>query len=195
MLCRVWLGRVQVSNAVFRAFHRDGAVFNYDSMEGPLSALCGRWLTTCRMGEDAPQPAFPLPVTNHGLGGFGVVATRARPDRTIKLVLWLPLAAASTNVAHKEGTTFLAEGVLPHGTNFALIEYTLSPAARLDRIVAEVRRAAQWLAEHLGDYGADPARLYVSRPFGGRSSDRLDDVATRCSGRACYQRYLRSRTD
>ena len=55
----------------------------------------------------------------------------------------------------KEGTTFLAEGVLPHGINFALIEYTLAPAARLDRIVAEVRRAALWLAEHLGDYGAD----------------------------------------
>src|SRR3954451_11287376 len=26
----------------------------------------------------------------------------------------------------KEGTTFLAEGVLPHGINFALIEYTLA---------------------------------------------------------------------
>ncbi len=62
----------------------------------------------------------------------------------------------------KEGTTFLAEGVLPHGINFALIEYTLAPAARLDRIVAEVRRAVQWLSEHLGEYGADPARLYVS---------------------------------
>jgi arylformamidase len=62
----------------------------------------------------------------------------------------------------KEGTNFLAEGVLPHGINFALIEYTLAPAARLDRIVAEVRRAVQWLAEHLGDYGADPARLYIS---------------------------------
>src|ERR1700730_14070276 len=62
----------------------------------------------------------------------------------------------------KEGTTFLVEGVLPHGINFALIEYTLAPAERLDRIAAEVRRGAQWLAEHLGDYGSDPARLYVS---------------------------------
>jgi arylformamidase len=62
----------------------------------------------------------------------------------------------------KEGTSFLAEGVLPHGINFALIEYTLAPAARLDRIVAEVRRAVQFLAEHLGGYGADSSRLYVS---------------------------------
>jgi arylformamidase len=56
----------------------------------------------------------------------------------------------------KEGITFLAEGVLPHDVNFALIEYTLAPAARLDRIVAEVRRAALWVAEHLGDTAPIP---------------------------------------
>ncbi len=62
----------------------------------------------------------------------------------------------------KENFAFLAEGVLPHGINLAVVEYTLAPAARLDRIVAEVRRSVQWLAEHLDDYGADPARLYLS---------------------------------
>lgn len=62
----------------------------------------------------------------------------------------------------KEDYAFFAEGLLPHGINLAVVEYTLAPAARLDRIVAEVRRALEWLAEHLGDYGADPARLYVA---------------------------------
>jgi arylformamidase len=62
----------------------------------------------------------------------------------------------------KENFAFFAEGLLPLGINLAVIEYTLAPAARLDRIVAEVRRSVQWLAEHLGDYGADPVRLYVS---------------------------------
>jgi acetyl esterase/lipase len=62
----------------------------------------------------------------------------------------------------KEDYAFLAEGTLPRGINLALIEYTLAPAARMDRIVAEVRRAIGWLAEHLGDYSADPTRLYVS---------------------------------
>src|SRR3954452_427552 len=62
----------------------------------------------------------------------------------------------------KEGTTFLAEGVLPHGINFALSEYTLAPAARMDRIVGEIRRAVDWLNEHLAEYGADPARIYVA---------------------------------
>jgi hypothetical protein len=62
----------------------------------------------------------------------------------------------------KESYAFFAEGLLPLGINLAVVEYTLAPAARLDRIVAEVRRAVQWLADHLDDHGADPTRLYVS---------------------------------
>src|SRR5216684_1475324 len=57
---------------------------------------------------------------------------------------------------------FLAAGLLPRGINLALIEYTLAPAARMDRIVTELRRSVGWLAEHLADYGADPERLYVA---------------------------------
>jgi len=62
----------------------------------------------------------------------------------------------------KEPFAFLAEGLLPNGINLALVEYTLAPAARMDRIVGELRRSVGWLAEHLGDYGGDPDRLYVA---------------------------------
>jgi arylformamidase len=62
----------------------------------------------------------------------------------------------------KDGFAFLAEGPLAHDINLALVGYTLAPEARLDRIVAEIQHAVQWLDEHLSDLGADPARLYVS---------------------------------
>jgi arylformamidase len=62
----------------------------------------------------------------------------------------------------KENFAFFAEGLLPLGINLAVIEYTLAPAARLDRIAAEVRCSVQWLAAHLGEYGADSNRLYVA---------------------------------
>ena len=62
----------------------------------------------------------------------------------------------------KENFAFLADGLVPSGINFVLIEYTLAPAARMDHIVGELRRSVGWLAEHLGDYGADPDRLYVA---------------------------------
>jgi arylformamidase len=62
----------------------------------------------------------------------------------------------------KENFAFFADGLLPLGINLAVIEYTLAPTARLDRIVAEVRRSVRWLAEHLAECGGDPNRLYVA---------------------------------
>ena len=62
----------------------------------------------------------------------------------------------------KDGFAFLAEGPLAHGINVAVVEYTLAPDARLDQIVGEIRHAVAWLAEHLDDYGADPARIYAA---------------------------------
>jgi arylformamidase len=62
----------------------------------------------------------------------------------------------------KESFAFLADGPVPRGINFALVEYTLAPAARMDRIVSELRRSVGWLAGHLGDYGADPDQIYVA---------------------------------
>src|SRR5713226_2938384 len=70
--------------------------------------------------------------------------------------------AATGSRTTRKPSRFSPRGLLPNGINLALVEYTLAPAARMDRIVAELRRAVGWLAEHLGDYGADPARLYVA---------------------------------
>jgi arylformamidase len=62
----------------------------------------------------------------------------------------------------KELYSSIAEGALSHGLNVAVVEYTLAPDARMDRIVGEVRRGIAWLHEHLGDYGANPDRIYVA---------------------------------
>ena len=83
----------------------------------------------------------------------------------------------------KENFAFFAEGLLPLGINLAVIEYTLAPAARLDRIVAEVGRSVRWLAEHLGEYGADPNRLYVSgHSAGGHLTAMTMPLAEVCGG-------------
>ena len=62
----------------------------------------------------------------------------------------------------KEPSSFLVEGPLERGFAVALIEYTLAPDADMDQIVGEIGRAIDWLAAHAQEYGADPARLYVS---------------------------------
>jgi len=62
----------------------------------------------------------------------------------------------------KEGFSFIAEGPLAGGINVAVAGYTLAPAARMDAIAAEARAAASWLGAHLGDWGADPDRLFAA---------------------------------
>jgi arylformamidase len=62
----------------------------------------------------------------------------------------------------KEPYAFLGEGLLAAGFNLALIEYTLAPAARIDQIVDEIRRAVAWVIDHAKELGGDPARVYVS---------------------------------
>jgi arylformamidase len=62
----------------------------------------------------------------------------------------------------KEGFTFLARGPLSIGMNVALVGYTLAPAASIDEIVAEIRRALDWLAAQLPALGGDAEKLLVS---------------------------------
>src|SRR3974377_1197675 len=50
----------------------------------------------------------------------------------------------------KENFAFFAEALLPLGINLAVIEYTLAPAARLDRIVAPGRPPPRGRREHRG---------------------------------------------
>ncbi len=49
----------------------------------------------------------------------------------------------------KESYGFLAAGPLAHGINVAIPEYTLAPAIGIDGIVAEIRRALDWLRVEL----------------------------------------------
>ena len=62
----------------------------------------------------------------------------------------------------KEPYAFLGEALLPAGMNLALVEYTLAPAARMDRIVAEIRRAVAWTIDHAKELGGDPERVFVA---------------------------------
>ena len=62
----------------------------------------------------------------------------------------------------KETFSFLAAGPLTHGIHVALPGYTLAPAISLEGIVAEVRAALRWIAQHCTAYGGDSATIIVS---------------------------------
>jgi acetyl esterase/lipase len=85
----------------------------------------------------------------------------------------------------KEPYAFLGEGLLPAGFNLALIEYTLAPAAPLDQIVAEVRRAVAWVIEHARDLGGRPDRVFAAgHSAGGHLTAMAMDAAPVAGGLA-----------
>jgi len=82
----------------------------------------------------------------------------------------------------KEPYAFLGEGLRVAGYNLALIEYTLAPAARMDQIVDEVRRAVVWVIDHAKELGGDPARVYVSGHSAGGHLTAMAMTESRLAG-------------
>lgn len=62
----------------------------------------------------------------------------------------------------KEAFTFVASGPLSAGINVALVGYTLAPEISIDEMVAEIRRALDWLVSGLPALGADPSKIFLS---------------------------------
>ena len=62
----------------------------------------------------------------------------------------------------KENFSFLASGPLAHGIHVAFPGYTLAPGISLQGIVAEIRAAIAWLANHVEDHGGDAQRIFVA---------------------------------
>ena len=62
----------------------------------------------------------------------------------------------------KEFFTVMAEGVMAHGINVALIGYTLAPDATLDEIVAEIHAGIDFLVKQLPMLGAASGGIVVS---------------------------------
>jgi arylformamidase len=68
----------------------------------------------------------------------------------------------------KEPHAFVAEGMLAHDINVALIEYTLAPQATMSRIVGEMGAAIGWLAPRLQpDLGAGSGLVVSGHSAGG----------------------------
>ncbi len=57
---------------------------------------------------------------------------------------------------------FIAAGFTRHNITTVFVNYPLAPAAMMDEIVDACRRAMVWLYDHVGAYGGDPDKIYIS---------------------------------
>lgn len=131
-------------------------------------------------------------------------ATRARlpmradiaygPAPAERLDLFLPPPDRATGAVHmfihggywrmfaKEDFSFVAETVTQAGAIAAIVDYALMPAVRMETIVAQVRRACDWIVQNIGALGGDPAQLTISGHSAGAHLAAL--LPTRASRRA-----------
>lgn len=66
--------------------------------------------------------------------------------------------AMSKGEASQIANGFVCDGL----ANVALLNYPIGPEARMDQIVASIRRGIFWLWQHAADYGFDRNRIFVS---------------------------------
>lgn len=61
----------------------------------------------------------------------------------------------------KSHYSYVAEGMRPHGVTTVVNNFTLAPAADMDAIVDQNRKALAWLWRNAESFGGDPSRIYV----------------------------------
>jgi len=62
----------------------------------------------------------------------------------------------------KRDYSCVADTITKSGAIAVIVDYALMPSVRMGDIVAQVRRAGRWVADHIAEHGGDPARLTIS---------------------------------
>src|SRR5262249_509506 len=62
----------------------------------------------------------------------------------------------------KDTFHFVGESFIEHGITTAYVNYPLGPQASMAEIVASCRNSLAWLYRHVGEYGGNPQKIYIS---------------------------------
>ncbi|NNG05123.1 MAG: alpha/beta hydrolase [Inquilinus sp.] len=62
----------------------------------------------------------------------------------------------------KSEFSFVAPPFAAAGAIAAVVDYALIPAVDMDALVRQCRAAVAWLHDHIGEFGGDPERIFVS---------------------------------
>jgi arylformamidase len=62
----------------------------------------------------------------------------------------------------KKDCSYVAQGFVGAGFVNVVINYGLIPSASMAEQIRQCRAAVRWVAAHIGDYGGDPNRIYVT---------------------------------
>lgn len=87
---------------------------------------------------------------------------------------------------------FVAEALASRGFVVVVPDYRLYPQVRYPEFLDDSARAVAWVAQHIGDYGGDPANIHLMGHSAGAYNAIMLTVNTSYLQRAGMQRHIRS---
>lgn len=146
-------------SAVYRNFSQSelDAAYNNRAAEPGLDAIRNDWERRSKALYARAKVDRDLA---YGSGARQRLDFFHAPSKGRPTVAWIHGGYWQTN--EKEPNAFVAEGLLAHDLNVALIEYTLAPAVSISAIVAEIRASIAWLVARLQPELGASRRLVVA---------------------------------
>jgi arylformamidase len=149
-----------MTTAVFRGYDRAALDAEYDNRAKVKQAI--DWIT--RYGAESARARAELPMRfdvpygrHHGerLDIFPAAGEAAAP-------VHLFVHGGYWHRLDKADFSFVVRALRPAGAVTVVLDYALMPGVDMDTLVSQCRAAVAWVHAHAGEFGGDPARVFVS---------------------------------
>jgi arylformamidase len=148
--------------AVFRHYDRAALDRQYDNAlkAGPeaVQARRTRWLEASARAREAIPCVLDVaygPAAGERLDIFG-----QRQGSPAPVQIYIHGGYWSSN--DKKDCSYVALGFVGAGFVTVVINYALIPSVAMAEQIRQCRAAVRWVAAHIGEYGGDPDRIYVT---------------------------------
>ena len=112
--------------------------------------------------QSAPVLEWPQRVANQAYGERATELLDIYPAHVPDAPVFVFIHGGYWRALSKDDSACVVPALHAAGVTVVLIDYDLMPAASLDHIVDQVRRATAWVFHNIADFGGDPRRIHVS---------------------------------
>ncbi|MEK7345002.1 MAG: alpha/beta hydrolase [Pseudomonadota bacterium] len=143
---------------IYRDYDQAALEVQYDA-RGTVGDI-GPFLRRYAEGSAAARAALPCAL-DVAYGPHGDETLDIFPASVPNAPVFVFVHGGYWRLLSKDDSSFMAPAFTRAGATVVALNYSLAPAATLDRIVEQNRRALAWVHRHIGAYGGDPLRIHV----------------------------------
>ena len=160
--------------AVYRGYDQTGldAQYNLRARHADHAAIFARWAETSAEARACLGAELDVAYGTEAGTTLDIFPAAPRDGRASPILTFIH--GGYWQALDKSDSSFLAPAFVAAGIAFVTLNYSLAPAADMDRIVAQIRAAHLWLRDNATHFGGDPATMFV---FGHSAGGHLTALA------------------